>query len=220
MIGEVAKVTVDVAKEAVREAAREAAKEAARETTKEIGKSSVGKPDITKRIDVDKKPGLPDKKVDVRKRIDSPDGKTKMDVKPAGLSDVVKDYISDLKNKSEFADTIKNKIDPNNLEVSPTEKVKKLREEFEDMKSDLRNEWEKINNKEWPRYKEDVYNSDGVRIRKAGDRYDAHHIQPLQLGGKNEASNITPLRIDEHKEIHSKTGSCTKMVEKAIGGGR
>ena len=55
-------------------------------------------------------------------------------------------------------------------------------------------------------------------IRKVGDFLDAHHVQPLELGGKNEASNITPLDLNKHKDIHSKTGSCTRLVEKVVGG--
>jgi len=49
-------------------------------------------------------------------------------------------------------------------------------------------------------------------FRKAGDYFDAHHIQSLKLGGTNDASNITPLDYHKHQEIHSKTGSCTRKT--------
>ena len=66
--------------------------------------------------------------------------------------------------------------------------------------------------------KEDVVNDDGKVIRKAGDNYDAHHIHPLQLGGENVASNITPLDVNSHREVHSSTGSCKRLVENVKGG--
>ena len=65
--------------------------------------------------------------------------------------------------------------------------------------------------------RQDVYNENGVRIRKAGDNYDAHHIQPLKLGGENVASNITPMDLFKHSEIHSGSGSCTKLLESVEG---
>lgn len=77
---------------------------------------------------------------------------------------------------------------------------------------------------EWPRYKEDVTiqtkNGDMVTIRPAGARYDAHHQQPLSLGGLNEASNITPMRADvhiDHRGVHSQDGAFGKL-EKMAGG--
>ena len=45
--------------------------------------------------------------------------------------------------------------------------------------------------------------------------YDAHHIQPLGLGGKNEISNITPLHADIHYDsrgIHEKDSAYSKIV--------
>ncbi len=126
-----------------------------------------------------------------------------------------------LKSKSEFADTIKSDaLDISSFERVSPEQVKKLRTEFSnlDFKNDLRKEWEKRNNQEWPRYKEDVYNKNGIKVRKKGDYYDAHHIQPLSMGGQNVASNITPLDVLKHSEIHSTGGSCKKLVDKVAGG--
>ena len=134
------------------------------------------------------------------------------------ISEVVNDYIEDLKAKSEYADTIlENALDSTKLELQTPEKVKEKKEEFDDIKAKLRKEWEKINHQEWPKYKEDVKNADGVVIRKAGDNYDAHHIQPVQLGGENVASNITPLDVYSHRDIHSGNGSCTALVKNVKG---
>lgn len=76
----------------------------------------------------------------------------------------------------------------------------------------------------WPKYTEDVYitNVRGaqVKIREAGQDYDAHHIHPLGLGGKNEASNLTPLRADvhfDHRGVHQE-GSPYDQLNKMLGG--
>lgn len=143
---------------------------------------------------------------------------TNIDISNKDISEVVNDYIKDLKSKSEFADTIpENTLNQTKLEIQTPEKVAEKREEFDENKAKLRKEWEEINHKEWPKYKEDVVNEDGVVIRKAGDNYDAHHIQPLQLGGENVASNITPLDVYSHREIHTVNGSCTALVDKVKG---
>lgn len=140
------------------------------------------------------------------------------DITNKDISEVANDYIQDLKAKSEFADTIpENALDQTKLELQPQEKVAEKREEFDDNKAKLRKAWEELNHQEWPKYKEDIKNADGVVIRKAGDNYDAHHIQPLQLGGENVASNITPLDMYSHIDIHSGNGSCTALVEKVKG---
>lgn len=134
------------------------------------------------------------------------------------LSEVIKDYINDLKDKSDSPETIsESAIDIFKLERQTPEKVSEMREDFDDNKKQLRKEWESLNGKEWPKYNEDVKNENGQIIRHAGDNYDAHHIQPLCLGGKNEASNITPLDMTKHKEVHSIEGSCAKLVNK-VGG--
>lgn len=189
--------------------------EAAKETAKEVGKAATEKTvDIGKRIDVGKKAAeLNSTKVDITKRI-APEGLKEITGKD--IRQAAKEYISDLKGKSEFADTIKS-LDTDKLDIQSPEKVKQLREEFNNNKSQIRKDWETLNHKEWPRYTEDVFNESGIKIRKAGDYYDAHHVQSLKLGGTNDASNITPLDYNKHKEIHSKTGSCTKLVEKVEG---
>lgn len=141
------------------------------------------------------------------------------DATEKNVSELSTDYINDLKSKSEIPDSIKDDaIDVSKLEVVPSEKVAIMREKFDDVKADLRKEWEQLNNMEWPRYETDVLNAEGRIIRKAGDRYDMHHIQPLKLGGKNEVGNITPLDVRKHNEMHSANGSCNKLVEKVVGG--
>ena len=158
-------------------------------------------------------------KNDMQDNSDNTSENSKQDIHNKDISELAKEYIDDLKSKSGCPDTIpSDAIDPAKLELQPPEKVVDKREEFDDNKAKLRKEWEELNHQEWPKYKEDVVNDDGKVIRKAGDNYDAHHIQPLQLGGENVASNITPLDVNSHREVHSSTGSCKRLVENVKGG--
>ena len=209
MISEVAVKAVETSAKVAAETTKEVAKEAA----KEVATKSI---DIGKRIDVTKSALSSEaNKVDITKRISVEHAG---EVTKKELSEAVSDYLKDLKDKAGCPETIKDKaIDTSNQELRTPELVAKMREEFDDNKAKIRQEWEKANNREWPRYTQDVYNENGVRIRKAGDCYDAHHIQPIQLGGTNEVSNITPMNLSKHAEIHSKDGSCSKLVEKVEG---
>ena len=161
-------------------------------------------------------------KTDIQDRPDNNLENSKQDIyKNKNILERMEEYFDDLKSKSECPDTIPhNAIDITKLEVQSPDETAKKRDEFDTMKAKLRKEWEKINHREWPKYKEDVVNEDGKVIRKAGDNYDAHHIQPLKLGGENVASNITPLDVTSHKEIHSTTGSCRALVEGVKGGSK
>jgi hypothetical protein len=141
------------------------------------------------------------------------------------LEKVTEEYFKDLRDKSEFADTIPEKsFEISDLKkISPEERAE-MREEFEANKDKLIRQWEEKNDCSWPTYKEDVYittkTGERVKIQKAGDRYDMHHLQPLSVGGKNEVSNITPLHVDVHRDhrgIHVIDGSCDRMC-KMVGG--
>jgi predicted ribonuclease toxin of YeeF-YezG toxin-antitoxin module len=61
-------------------------------------------------------------------------------------------------------------------------------------------EWERQTGQLWPQYAEDVLSADGRLIRRAGQRYDAHHIIENIYGGPHEWWNITPARFpSEHQ---------------------
>lgn len=130
-----------------------------------------------------------------------------------------KAYIENLKQNSEYPETIQ---DDGKLyeKLSPEETAEK-RAEFNANKEKLIKEWETINDKEWPKYKEDIY-LNGKLMRKAGDRYDAHHVHPLSLGGRNEARNLTPISAEKHFDkqgVHAPESPYGK-IEKAIQGGK
>lgn len=124
------------------------------------------------------------------------------------------DYLDDLQNRSEVPDTIdKDKAMEENYEKQTVEETQARRNEFNNSKSELIKKWEEENGRPWPRYEEDVYHN-GNRIRKAGDLYDCHHIQPLGHGGKNEVSNITPMHALEHYDrqgIHAGDSPYAKL---------
>jgi len=137
------------------------------------------------------------------------------------IEDLIKEYIDDLKSKSEYSETISDTpFEDSDLKKIPPEENALAREEFDDKKSELKKEWERDNGRPWPTYQEGVYSSNGKLIRCAGSDYDAHHIQPLGLGGKNEVNNITPLHAEVHYDkqgIHAPDSPYSKLESK-IGG--
>jgi len=97
--------------------------------------------------------------------------------------------------------------------VSPAE-YGEVRRDWVMNKNEYINQWEEINAKPWPTYSED-YVQDGKTLRKEGDLYDAHHVQPLEFGGKNTAENITPMHARDHldhKGIHGPDGPYAELA--------
>ncbi len=61
-------------------------------------------------------------------------------------------------------------------------------------------EWERQTGQAWPRYTQDLVNSEGIVLRKAGDPFDAHHVIENIYGGPHEWWNLTPARFpDQHQ---------------------
>lgn len=130
------------------------------------------------------------------------------------LKQVVSDYADDLLSRSEVPETIDSEavVNADYKKVSP-ECCQAGRVEFNKSKADLISKWEEKNGMEWPRYKEDVYLNE-TKIRRAGDMYDCHHVQPLTYGGKNEVANVTPLHALEHFDrqgLHAANSPYSKM---------
>ena len=157
-----------------------------------------------KRIDVkgrpnEEKPGKnfnPDKRIDINRVIDKK----------------IKEYKADLERLVHYPDTLKlSDIKKTMMERVTGEKLGKMREDFKSCKDRLITEWESKTGKEWPRYENNVYNKNGILIHKAGDRYDAHHVLPLSLGGLNVWSNITPMDCLKHQEIHKSKSACMML---------
>lgn len=86
--------------------------------------------------------------------------------------------------------------------------VAKHRSEFNGVKNRLIKEWEENTGQNWPKYTEDVIGKNGNVVRKAGSKYDAHHIIENSYGGNNEWWNIHPARFpNEHQAGIHRSGS-------------
>lgn len=134
------------------------------------------------------------------------------------LQELKEEYIDDIIENSEVPETIdEEKAKSAKYEKCSVEETAEKRAEFNKIKDSLIEEWEEKTGKKWPTYQEDVYSSNGSLIRRAGDKYDAHHIQPLSMGGKNEAGNITPLHAECHYDrqgVHSPDSAYAKLEQK------
>lgn len=131
------------------------------------------------------------------------------------LEKVLDEYFQNLKDKSECSDTIEARpFELDDLEKQLPEKISEMRDQFDDLKTELKRRWEEKYGRSWPKYEHDIYSSNGKLIRKAGSDYDAHHIQPLAMGGKNEVTNITPLNAEVHYDkqgVHSPDSPYSRM---------
>ena len=147
--------------------------------------------------------------------------KTEEDNPEEEIEALVKEYLDDLRDKSEHTETLPpNPFNASDLKRRTPEENRIMREDFDDKKNDLRKQWELKHGIRWPTHQEDVCLPNGVVIRKKGSRYDAHHIQPLSLGGKNEVDNITPLSADVHfdsRGVHAPGSPYSKLNER-LGG--
>ena len=137
------------------------------------------------------------------------------------VEQTVQEYYEDLKEKSPCPETLPEKLpDADAYErISPEENAQK-REEFTEKRTELKRAWEKANDRPWPKYETDIYSQNGKLIRQAGSDYDAHHIQPLCMGGKNEAANITPMHAADHYDkqgVHAPDSPYSKL-EQQLGG--
>lgn len=160
-------------------------------------------------------------KLDVNPTSDiKPEKMESPDVIEQNLQESKNNYIGDIIKHSEIPETIDvEKAKSADYEKCSPEETAVKRDEFNQRKDELIQQWEKENEKKWPTYDKDVYSSYGHLIRRAGDKYDAHHIQPLGMGGKNEASNITPLHVECHYDrqgVHS-TNSPYERLNQNLG---
>ena len=78
--------------------------------------------------------------------------------------------------------------------------LKRHHEAFRRGKNALIAKWEKETGQIWPTYAEDVLREDGKLWRRAGERYDAHHIIEQKYGGPHKWWNLTPARYPEQHQ--------------------
>jgi hypothetical protein len=136
------------------------------------------------------------------------------------LRELQQEYFDDLRNNSEYPDTIsKDCFDEQWEKISPEQCAQK-RSEFNKQKNSIIGDWEKENGMSWLKYDKDIYSSNDRLLRKQGDYYDAHHIRPLSFGGENSARNLTPLNAEVHYDrqgIHSQTSPYSRIENKLKG---
>lgn len=134
------------------------------------------------------------------------------------IEELKEKYIDDIIDNSEVPETIdKDEALKADYTKCSVEETAEKREEFDRTKNSLIEEWEKKNGQKWPTYSQDVYSNNGRLIRHAGDKYDAHHIQPLSMGGKNVASNLTPMHAECHYDrqgVHAPDSAYAKLEQK------
>ena len=112
---------------------------------------------------------------------------------------------------------LKNALRTTEYKKLPTTEVNNHRKEFNKVTNKLIEEWELNTNQTWPRYTENVYSKDGKRIlRRAGEKYDAHHLIENSYGGDNKWWNIHPAKFpNEHQSgIHRSGGPSRKLFKK------
>ena len=165
---------------------------------------------------VDKK--LEDKSFDPDKRIEVPGAEATVNKIESNVdvNGAFKDYIDDIKSKSEYPETVKIKADEIQLRDCSKE-TKEKRVEFEKVKRARIKEWEQKYGREFPKEQKDVVSKDGTILKKAGSRYELHHIGPLSLGGDNSLDNLTPMSYSAHKELHG-AGSAYSKLRSAVKG--
>jgi hypothetical protein len=125
----------------------------------------------------------------------------------ADLRDVGRQYNNEVRSKSAAGEVRSTNV--SDWRPISNEELKASRTEFNQNKRQLLTAWEQENGKPWPTYANDVVTADGRKIRQSGDRYDAHHVQPLAFGGENKAPNITPMHATDHYDkqgIHGAAG--------------
>lgn len=191
-------------------------------TMESVGKPTEKQPDNKfdpdKRVNFEHDKGdkrVEDKGFDPDKRIEVPGAEVKAEgskIENQGdVNSAIKDCVDDVKSKSEYPETIKNKIDASQLRDVSRAEVAEKRRDFEKQKIALRKAFEEKYGREFPKEKKDVVSDDGNIVRKAGSCYELHHIVPLSLGGDNSLDNLTPMSYSAHKELHGSDSAYSRL---------
>lgn len=183
----VEKVTKEIVETGAQKAVKEVVEEGSMKTVRETTEKVVTKrtKEIGERLD---KKLFPEYLQEVEKI-------TNREIKPNQMEKLQRAL-----KEQEFA-----KLDP--------EKSKLHRKLFDNAKDKLIDEWEKNTGDKWPVYAQDVLNDAGEVIRKAGQRYDAHHLIESSFGGSNAWWNLHPAAFpSEHQAGIHATNSFANLM--------
>ena len=98
--------------------------------------------------------------------------------------------------------------------LDPTSYVAHQNQFNKTTKDNLIAEWEHHTGRIWPRYPQPVYKKDGGILKDVGERFDAHHVNPQQLGGKHEWWNMHPVPCPEHQRfVHGVDSQLKKIIK-------
>lgn len=81
------------------------------------------------------------------------------------------------------------------------EKAKLHKRLFNNARDRLIDEWERNTGSKWPVYINDIVNESGEVIRKAGQRFDAHHLIESSFGGPNAWWNLHPAAFPAEHQL-------------------
>ena len=171
------------AEKAVKELVEEGTEKIAKETAEEVATRSVK--EVGEKID---KKLIPEYLQEVQKITNREIGPVQMEKLQKAL------------RGQDFA-----KLDP--------EKAKLHKKLFDNARDKLIEEWEKNTGDKWPVYVNDVLNDAGEVIRKAGQRFDAHHLIESSFGGPNAWWNLHPAAFPvEHLQGIHGVNSLAKII--------
>lgn len=135
---------------------------------------------------------------------------------------MIKEYVRDveistgIKLSPNQVDELKNALRNKEYKKLSVKDTASHRNEFNKVKNDIIEQWEKNTGQQWPTYSSDVISPDtGKVLRKAGDKYDAHHIIENSYGGEHEWWNIHPARFpNEHQAgIHGAYSPASELFD-------
>lgn len=190
-----AKIAVkEVAEESAEKVLKEAAEAGSKKIVKEVAEEGVEKTakETTEKV--------------VTKKVKEIGEKIDKKLFPDYLQEVEK--ITNREIKPNQMEKLQMALKEQDFEKLNPEKSKLHKKLFDNARDKLIEEWEKNTGDKWPVYAQDVLNDAGEVIRKAGQRYDAHHLIESSFGGPNAWWNLHPAAFpSEHQAgIHAAKG--------------
>ena len=84
--------------------------------------------------------------------------------------------------------------------------------EWEEVRGDVKREWERQTGQKWPTYDKPLMSKSGRPYKDASDDWEAHHIIPKNNGGPHEWWNMHPVPRPDHQTIIHGAGSALRQI--------